>query len=150
MVRLKGLERPRHPITFVDRVDHVGRDRDRGALDRPLASPSGLLEPVAACIHHDAVEPRLEAGGFTQRSVLRPGRHHRVMDGILRFGTVTEDDASESVAPIQVFVTQTLEARDTVERTHPRASVRVSAKGLSAISVRASVTARVLVWSTMT
>ena len=71
-------------------------DREDVDLDRPPASPAGLVE---AGVHEEAVEPGVEPVRVTKPGQVPPGAHQGVLDRVARELRVPEDEARGRVQP---------------------------------------------------
>jgi hypothetical protein len=84
----KGAERIGHgPVVFRLKLDEM--------------DPAVSSHPVPAGIYDDPIEPGLECGRVAQRSRRLPSSDCRIMGDILGIGSLTKEQAGESVGPVK-------------------------------------------------
>ena len=101
LLRVEAGERPLDQVAVRQVAGVVAGDRRfvDGVdvdLDRPPASPAGLVE---AGVHEEAVEPGIEPVRVTKPGQVPPGAHQGVLDRVARELRVPEDEARGRVQP---------------------------------------------------
>jgi hypothetical protein len=100
----------------IARLEEARREQARQApvialgLDRQERDPAPTAKPVAADIHEDPVEPRLEAGRIAQRARRLPGPDQGILGRILGFLLVAQEHARQPVGPIELTVREAQES----------------------------------------
>jgi len=84
----KGFERIRHAAVVI-----------RGKLDE--TDPAVSSHPVPTGVYDDPIEPGLECSRVTQRSRRLPSSDCCIVGDILGVGSLTKDQAGESVGPVK-------------------------------------------------
>ena len=78
---------------------------ERDEADRPAAT-----KPVAAAVHENAVEPRLEALDVSNRAHRAPRSQQRVLDRVLGFESIPQDQPCQAIGAVQVATSELQEA----------------------------------------